>query len=250
MRKELVLELDDGKRAYAVLRGGWQETVIVYLPCYGGNAKRDDLPSRAGRYFEAWGITFLGLNLYGDEEGARSLSDKITLEHHASDARVAIRLAHENGARNIHVVGHSLSAYPALMTAHAQNSAAPNSVILWDGSKPEPPFSPAGLRYDPCQGHYISEKGMGVILSRQYIDSLGAFSIEDLARGWSVPVLAVEAGDNEVLRGVSKEYQRYLGEKYVRACVIPGCGHHFVDNDELFKRTRDWVTSGYRSVNS
>ncbi|HEX6461921.1 MAG TPA: hypothetical protein VFZ58_01460 [Candidatus Saccharimonadales bacterium] len=254
MRTELVVDLADGKKGYATLRGGWQDTLIIYLPCYGGNVRLDALPDRAGLYFEAMGITFLALNLYDSWlERARNLSDKLTLEDHVSDARAAIRLARKSGARNIHVVAHSLAAYPALMMALAQDKALlPKSIVLWDGSEPIPTLSAEGLRYDPARDLYIGERGSGFVVSKQYLDAVKVFRIEDIARGLATPILAIEAGNNETLRGVSEKYRTHLGEKWVKTQVIPRCGHHFIEDDEgcelLFERTFRWIKAGHLRV--
>jgi pimeloyl-ACP methyl ester carboxylesterase len=87
------------------LRGSWHRPVIVFV--HGLCCDMDEhIFYNGARWFERRGYATFRFNLYDWQPGTRKLKD-CTIKTQADDLDLVVRYLRKNGAKTVHVVGHS-----------------------------------------------------------------------------------------------------------------------------------------------
>lgn len=237
----LTIPTDNNKIIYAKQNGDWAKTLVIYV--HGLTSDMDELlPVEASKYFITHGISFLRFDLYSGRSGARTMSE-CDLDTHMRDLNHVIQYAKEQGASDIHLIGHSLGNYSLLMAD--LSSAA--TLILWDPSHPlRTSVTSKKLLYVKELDSYVMKAGVDYVFSNRYVYSVEQFNPSNYIQHIQTPTIILNAGDG-VLIQTSEMYEKEL-RAHTEVCriTIENADHNFStiqNKSDLFKESLAWIES-------
>lgn len=238
----------DGVKVRAALTRGELDTLVVLTPGLGLN-HRSSLPnSLAYNIPQLIGASYATLDRDVELEEYRSFAVPGTtlMSHVRNMATLLTRLREETGADEVHVMGHSIGGYEAVMLAALV--ADVTSVVLLDASDPRTPGLGSAGNWEPLSDdddRYISTWGMGMILAGSYKRSIEAFRTADYTP-WTTPTLIVSAGKGS--GDLQANLWRDALGQWSQVKTIAEADHNFLSRsvvEELTEVICRWVLGGH-----
>jgi alpha-beta hydrolase superfamily lysophospholipase len=236
----------DGKKIYGTLGYPEKTTDSVVLFVHGLASTEYWPPMLLGSwYMRSKGFAYCRINLYWYENDARTLMTS-SLQDHASDVDIVVKVLKRKGFKKVYAVGHSFGGLTLLLSSTDAYSA----ISLWDCS--------SLISYNPLQ-QLKPIKGSSLmfmngffelVMSKKYMNGIKKFPNElDLAAKINCPVqVCYAAGKKAVLIESSKRYYDTITAKK-ELVAIEGASHSFTEegtSEELFKKVYKWFKNKTR----
>jgi pimeloyl-ACP methyl ester carboxylesterase len=231
VERDLVIATPDGAKIHGSLRGEARERLVIFVHGLTGHRNEHQFYNGARYLTDQRGVASFRFNLYGDEEGARTMTD-CTLAIHAADLDAVVAYFRAEGVARIGVVGHSYGA-PTILLSRKDVQA----IVLWDPSYGDLFRDAKRLTEDL----YTLGWGPEFLIGKEMIEERARVDWDHLTDELNVPLRVIAAGAGVLLEGSKRYVERAAGSADLK--VIDGATHTFREDgaaEQLFEQTVEW----------